>query len=52
MNELAIYGLIVRYPALKRFIVACVKDRDIDKLLDFIHAIELDDEIMYTERVA
>lgn len=52
MDELAIYGLIIRYPTLKSFIVACVKERDLEKLLDFIHAIDLDDEKVYMKHAA
>ena len=51
MSELAIYGLICRYPTLKSFIVACVKERDLDKLLDFLHGIELKEEKVYLNTI-
>ena len=49
MEEIAIYNLMIQYPALREFIISCVKERDLDKLFDFLHAIELEDEFMYKQ---
>ncbi len=51
MNELTIYGLICRYPTLKLFIISCVKERNLDKLYDFLHALEWDDEKVYLHQI-
>lgn len=49
MDELAIYGLMIQYPVLRDFIVASVKERKIEELLDFLMGIEVDEDHMYKQ---
>ncbi len=52
MNEIAIYGLMCRYPRLKPFIIKCVKEKNLNKLFDFLHSLDIKTEKLYLDKEA
>lgn len=43
MNKLNFYHLLIKCPPISGFVTECYRNGEIDKLLDFLHAIEFKD---------